>query len=183
VKCDISQISYEIGSSSSSVNTNIEKLINRFVKKLTPLTQGDFSSARVKTLVVTETLNGLLDEKFWQRKVLVGSKYLLNFPHANYTVDAIYKAGANELGGFQFAVEACFDNRQSIGTNLLKFEIARQNSQNPMFGLIIAGNRELLKEYGWDGSIASAEEYESAMTSAYAEIIRANIYLLTLGKD
>ncbi len=79
----------------------------------------------------------------------------------------------------------CLNNRESIGTNFLKLEIAaqediRNNKKIEIFdrnvlGVLVSFNESLLKEGAWDASYASADEYTFAFKHAYRSIIKSNI--------
>ena len=45
----------------------------------------------------------------------------------NYKLDAIKDLETNSDTVLRLLFESCFDNRQAIGTNFLKFEIAQKN--------------------------------------------------------
>jgi hypothetical protein len=79
----------------------------------------------------------------------------------------------------------CLNNRESIGTNFLKLEIAaqediRNHKRSELFdrnilGILITFNEGLLKAGGWDASYASADEYTFAYKHAYRQIIKSNV--------
>lgn len=79
----------------------------------------------------------------------------------------------------------CLNNRESIGTNFLKLEIAAQEDirnhkgrelfDRNILGILISFNEGLLKAGGWDPSYASADEYTFAYKHAYRPIIKSNV--------
>ena len=79
----------------------------------------------------------------------------------------------------------CLNNRESIGTNFLKLEIAaqediRNHKRSELFdrnilGILITFNEGLLRDGGWDASYASADEYTFAYKHAYRQIIKSNV--------
>lgn len=79
----------------------------------------------------------------------------------------------------------CLNNRETIGTNFLKLEVAaqediRHNKGSEIFnrnilGILITANEGLLKAGNWDSSYASADEYTFAFKHAYRELIKSNV--------
>lgn len=66
---------------------------------------------------------------------------------------------------------AFFDNRQAIGTNLLRLEVAKkyfeqiETNKAELIALVLDSKS---KEYfGWDNSVGTVEEYEYALTKIY----------------
>lgn len=97
-------------------------------------------------------------------------------PNTNYKMDFIKDVTLpSEDLTIRFLFEACFDNRQAIGTNILKFELAKRAFENSphkrAVSLILAADKKSLKKYGWDGSIGSFEEYELAIRDPYDSIL------------
>ena len=84
----------------------------------------------------------------------------------------------------------CLNNRESIGTNFLKLEIAAQEDirnhkgreifDRNVLGVLITFNEGLLKAGGWDASYASSDEYTFAYKHAYRQIIKSNVIGLQL---
>jgi hypothetical protein len=94
----------------------------------------------------------------------------------NYRFDGILDILENECAHrHRFFIEICFDNRQSIGTNLLKFELATKNfetnSERKSLGIMLCADRSALRKFGWDESAASSEEYEVALRGPYGGIM------------
>ena len=101
-----------------------------------------------------------------------------------FQFDMIDEISADCEHSHRILVEQCFDNRQAIGTNLLKFQLASSLFENHLkhtaLSIIICADRHSLKLFGWDGSIASSEEYEAALRGPYANIITANVVLMVI---
>ena len=98
------------------------------------------------------------------------------YPLANYVLDAMQDVTSNECNHtHRFLVEFCFDNRQAIGSNILKFEVASrvaiQSNYQPV-PILVCAELEVLKDYGWDGSIASSAEYEYALRVLYRDLVQ-----------
>jgi hypothetical protein len=135
--------------------------------------------------VKTHMLHQLLSED-WRPQFKVNREVSENYPLANYTLDAIKDFSSSECTHVhRFLVEFCFDNRQAIGTNLLKFEIASTSGSSsnvePM-PVLICADSAALRHFGWDGSIASADEYEHAIRVAYKSVIKNPAIILALLK-
>ena len=74
----------------------------------------------------------------------------------------------------RYFLQFMFDNRQAIGTNLIKFEIASRNSLlgNRIPTCIAICAEELsVKKLGWDGGVASSQEYLDAINGPYLSIL------------
>lgn len=130
-------------------------------------------------------LNLLLSED-WRPHFKINREVSENYPLANFTLDAIKDFTSSECPHVhRFLVEFCFDNRQAVGTNILKFEIASSSSLNsnvePM-PVLICADSGALRYFGWDGSIASADEYEHAIRVAYKSVIKNPAIILALLK-
>ena len=84
----------------------------------------------------------------------------------------------------------CLNNREAIGTNFLKLEIASTRelrasnvegfSDNNVLGVLITFDQELLSLGGWDQSYAFASEYASAYKMNYRQVLKSNILMLRL---
>jgi len=76
-------------------------------------------------------------------------------------------------------VHAFFDNRQAMGTNLLRLTIAkkyfeRDSSQVAhLIALVLDSNAKT--DFGWDNSVGTLEEYEYAAHKTYEFAIASNI--------
>lgn len=99
---------------------------------------------------------------------------------ANYRVDLSIK---NLNISTIVPVELAFNNRESIGTNLLKLQAfsghQSQVSTTP-FGIIITPTESLLRFGGWDSSYGDNLEYIDLLSRAYAPAITLPIYVIEL---
>jgi hypothetical protein len=121
----------------------------------------------------------------WRHPFLFDTSVSDVFPKTNYQIDAVMDLPHETCHHkHRFLVEHCFDNRQAIGTNLLKFELAssifEQNLNASALPILICADKPSLKSFGWDGSIASSEEYENAIRSAYSQIIKVAPVLVVI---
>jgi hypothetical protein len=123
--------------------------------------------------------------KPWSTKVLVTSVLPPNRASSNYRID--YQARNTEESSSSkglISLELAFDNRQAVGTNLLKLESsARQfvsDTKGICMSLIVAPSQNL-KEYGfWDNSVATGAEYSWAIRKAYSFLISHPLVLITV---
>lgn len=84
----------------------------------------------------------------------------------------------------------CLNNREAIGTNFLKLEIASTReirtssvegfSDNNVLGVLITFDQELLSLGGWDQSYAFSSEYASAYKMNYRQVLKSNIMMMRL---
>lgn len=120
----------------------------------------------------------------FRKKVLVHPGLGPGAPQANYTVDFLRTYRDAACGHMhQVTVELCFDNRQAIGTNLLKAQMANKllptlNGNSSIAVLVVADS--VIKSRAYDSSVGDEGEYESALLGAYAAELTTPIILFTL---
>lgn len=111
----------------------------------------------------------------WRPQFKISKNVSEVYPLANYLLDAMQDFSSAECGHtHRFLVEFCFDNRQAIGSNILKFEVASRVAAASNFSpvpILVCADAGALKLFGWDGSIAGASEYEYALRVVYREIM------------
>jgi hypothetical protein len=95
--------------------------------------------------------------------------------YASYFIDYFRNEDLQSCGHFhRYFLQFMFDNRQAIGTNLMKFEIASRNSiiggRTPIC-IAICAEESRIKKLGWDGAAASSQEYLEAINGAYATVL------------
>ena len=111
----------------------------------------------------------------WRPRFKIDKNVSESYPLANYMLDAMHdfqSSGCSHI--HRFLIEFCFDNRQAIGSNILKFEVASRTAVEANFlpvPILICADSEALKHFGWDGSIASADEYEYALRVVYRGVM------------
>lgn len=128
------------------------------------------------TQQIQKQLNPLLATNGWILDFIFDSNTVSTAPSANYVLNAIKDlpmASCNHR--HRLLLEICFDNRQAIGTNLLKFEAAKRlfekNENCLTTSIIICGSHEALAHLKWDGGVASHGEYENALLTVYRDIL------------
>lgn len=123
-------------------------------------------------------------ENKWTGKQLISRRFPSGvLPSANYTMD--WQTGDScqvDKGLHSYSFEYCFDNRQAIGTNLLKMETVHLNSAQASnhTGILLTGTTQALRLGGWDNGIASCEEYLNAIKYVYERSLSSNIVILSL---
>jgi hypothetical protein len=122
----------------------------------------------------------------WHQKFLFDGTIPNSINRANYTLDGIKDDPETSQCPHRHRtfVELCFDNRQAIGTNLLKFQVAvakfEEKEATRGLPLLICADRRSLREFGWDNSAASSEEYEFAIRNPYRAFIARPPVLLVI---
>ena len=120
----------------------------------------------------------------WEKSSVFHDPNLLDVA-AIYRLDGTSTCKRECLSLHKVNLVLCLNNRESIGTNFLKLEVAaqediRNNKQFELFdrnvlGVLVSFNESLLKEGTWDASYASADEYTFAFKHAYRGIVKSNI--------
>jgi hypothetical protein len=142
------------------------------------------NSKEQTTSVLRAQLDDFLEESGWKESFRVDNLISLEFPTANYTLDLSLDSANSSCGHLhRYFIEFCFDNRQAIGTNLLKFEVASRNAelQNRVpLPILICATAQAIKQFGWDGGVASYQEYDHALRIPYKNIITQPPALIAL---
>lgn len=138
----------------------------------------------------TDELKAHLDPWFisnnWTRKFPIDHAFpRADLPSSNYDLDwllAFECSHHNERHAI--ALEYAFDNRQAIGTNLLKLETAANRfakDENRLhLGVVLTATKTALKNGGWDNGIASSEEYENAVLHCYDQVLKRSIMVMSI---
>ncbi len=127
----------------------------------------------------------ILQSQNWLRNFKYDSSVPDSINNANYKLDAVLDENCLECScRHRFLLEVCFDNRQAIGTNLMKFETASQIFQSKpnqtSISILICADARTLKKLGWDPATGSSEEYEFALRDPYVHILKTEPILLVL---
>lgn len=145
--------------------------------------------AKVDKLSVMAKRSGAFQDLRQSYAAPKGFQVLVNAPispaflsekRANYRVDM---AISSQKNGTSIPVEIAFNNRESIGTNLLKLEAYRgavDGSTSTPFGVIIVPTSSLLEFGGWDSSYGDNLEYEDLRLRIYGSALSLPIYLIEL---
>jgi hypothetical protein len=122
----------------------------------------------------------------WAKKFPIDHDFpRADLPTANYDLDwHLTFDCAHHADKHAIALELAFDNRQAIGTNLLKLEAASSRfskSANRLhLGVLLTATKTALKNGGWDGGIASSEEYENAVLHCYDQVLKRSIMVMSI---
>ena len=104
--------------------------------------------------------------------------------YASYFIDYSKDQDLDSCGHYhRYFLQFMFDNRQAIGTNLMKFEIASRNSiingRVPVC-IAVCGEEGRIRKMGWDGSAASSQEYLEAINGPYASVLSNTPLILSI---
>jgi len=120
----------------------------------------------------------------WRPQFKVSKEVSEAYPLANYILDAMHDFTSDKCKHtHRFFVEFCFDNRQAIGSNILKFEVASRAAVEANYSpvpVLVCADAGALKHFGWDGSIAGASEYEYALRAVYRDVMQFPPIILAL---
>lgn len=136
---------------------------------------------------IKQALDSVLEVKGWEKKFLFSREAHSSLPSANYTVNYLFVEQKCDCG-FRHKVffHVCFDNRQAIGTHLLRFKLAlvtdaKQKIDKPVaVAIVLDANSKAA--YGWDNAAATFEEFAHALELEYAEIFSLPLHFLILRK-
>jgi hypothetical protein len=121
----------------------------------------------------------------WQANFLGLESIPRTMPNKNYVIDFIFDGSCSDCKKrHRLFVEVCFDNRQAIGTNILKLDSAASFFQDKTSGValsvIVCADRKALSTGGWDSGVGDEEEYQIALNTAYKKHLKTNISLLIM---
>jgi hypothetical protein len=133
---------------------------------------------------IKDHINAHLLGNDWRDKFVFDSRVPTAINNANYRFDAVFDSEVVQDCGHRHRIflEICFDNRQAIGTNLLKFQAASDlfdtSADRKSLAILICADNRTLKKNSWDSSAASSEEYEFAIRTPYSSIIHKEPLIL-----
>jgi hypothetical protein len=110
----------------------------------------------------------------WETDFLVSNSASRDFPDANFKINYLWVSRDCQCRRrHKIFLHRCFDNRQAIGTNVLRFLIADQSNTKSteddyIFVALVAD--EKAKKSSWDGAIGSYEEYFFAVHGGYSQL-------------
>lgn len=135
----------------------------------------------------------VLGDWFWRtcedlnsiQKFRISADIPLERIYANYLMDAVVDEYKSDCGhNHRINLQLFLDNRQAIGTNLLKFEISADRFQTTDFDKALAigitVDKDCKKRLKIDGSVATFSEYEKACNNAYLEILKSRLVFICL---
>jgi hypothetical protein len=91
--------------------------------------------------------------------------------------------GSCSCGKHIISIVLCLNNREAIGTNLLKVELANNffsinSATQETTGVMICLSRETLNLGGWDKAYADASEYAESFRGAYFQLVKNPLVVL-----
>lgn len=117
----------------------------------------------------------------WNTGALVTSKLPLGSPLATLRVNGLKDLHSCDCGvRHRILVNCMFDNRQAIGTNLLKFAVGQESfigDNQDVISLGICVSEGAKARNDWDASVAIFDEYSGAIMMQYKNVINARIAL------
>jgi hypothetical protein len=99
-----------------------------------------------------------------------------------FKLDGIASCGC---GKHNISIVLCLNNREAIGTNLIKAELANHffysnSAIEETAGILLCLSRETLNLGGWDKAYADASEYSEAFRGAYFQLINKPLVVLEI---
>ena len=121
----------------------------------------------------------------WSTKVLFTSALPPVRAASNYKIDYQLRSSNQDPKTKRLiSLELVFDNRQAIGTNLLKLESAARQFALDTGGfslsVIVAPSQQLKNRGFWDSSVATDAEYSWAVRNAYSSLLTSPLALISL---
>lgn len=107
---------------------------------------------------------------------------------APFSIDASYSCN-KKCGSFHIVnIVVCLNNRETIGSNFLKIEVAAlaeirkyqdvEILDSNVLGILITLDRDVLSTGHWDPAYADSSEYAAALRKFYKPFIKSNIISL-----
>jgi hypothetical protein len=171
-----------IEESLTCVTSELDQCLQNTLSKLQgTLSEIDFNSAiadrsnSMRKLIKdsTETLKGF----DWIPRTRDGQ--------APFSIDAKYVCNGECKSSHILNIVICLNNREAIGTNFLKLEVAalseiRRFQENEILdsnilGVLISLDRDVLTLGNWDPSYADSSEYSGGMRKFYKSLLKSNI--------
>ena len=134
---------------------------------------------------VRDLVEGKMLTSGWESRVLLDRQLPSEISLANYTVDyqLIFESQACDCK-HQLIVEMCFDNRQAIGTNLLKADFANRSfnssPKRASIAILVVLNSGARESGRWDNGVGVQDEYSLALRRVYADNVSTTILLLVI---
>lgn len=127
---------------------------------------------------------------FQWKKISIFTDSSLKNASAGYLLDARAECGGNCGSFHQVNVVICLNNRETIGTNFLKLEVAAMQeirnhkeitiTDQNILGILITLDRSFLNLGNWNHVYADATEYSLAYAMAYKWVLKSNICSIQL---
>jgi hypothetical protein len=125
----------------------------------------------------------------WKKTSVLASKQILDVP-ATLQLDGEGQCSGKCGSVHLINIVLCLNNREGIGTNYMKLEVAAQNQvrnaqaesvyDENILGVMITLDESVLKAGSWDSAYADANEYSFSFQKAYKGLLKSNIIGLQL---
>jgi len=125
----------------------------------------------------------------WKKTSVLASNQILDVP-ATLQLDGIGECVGKCESTHLLNIVLCLNNREGIGTNFLKLEVAAQSQirntrdkfiyDENILGVVITIDDSILKAGSWDSAYADANEYTFSYQKAYKGLLKSNIIGLQL---
>ena len=138
----------------------------------------------VSTAMLRAEVVRTLDDFGWHTNAFVTSKLPVGTPQAGLRVNGL--RDISDCGckmRHRVIMNCLLDNRQAIGTNLLKFELASKSYSSDhrdctSVGLCISEDTKSRRQ--WDTSVGTYSDYVAMLNTPYSGIIESRIHLWEL---
>ena len=136
----------------------------------------------------TRGIQKALEDGRLNKSKISWGKFSIVSPSTGVSQKSIFKldgVGVCNCGKHKISIVLCLNNREALGTNLLKTKLADRfftsNSEvEETTGILLCLSRETLNLGGWDKSYADSSEYVEAFRGAYFEMIRNPLVVLEI---
>lgn len=137
--------------------------------------RGNRSSEKLRSILLSA-------EPSLKSKILVERGFPSSLPSSHVEVEFQFEKILDTGTRLFCQFEVLGDNREAIGTTLLKLEMANRGNktlgESLSVGIALEKN---LRNAGWDGAVGTFDEYEHAIISTYADFLTTGHVLLGLG--
>ena len=104
---------------------------------------------------------------------------------ANFEVDFFRQSAAPD-GLTHIAGEFAFDNRQAIGTNILKIDLCLRklsfsSGEESTLAVLVTFTRDSRNLANWDNGVADFQDYEDYLSQGYARYLTHPLHLFGIG--
>jgi hypothetical protein len=144
-----------------------------------------FAENKPATQQLREVFNKKSSENQWEERPVVTREFPNGVLGTNYEVDYQYTFKNDGcISNHQISIELAFDNRQAVGTNVLKMDLANKlfttKRDCQSVSIIVVPSLTAKKNGHWDNSVATDYDYSWSLRNAYSDYAKSPILLLIL---
>ena len=121
----------------------------------------------------------------WKKNRIIDASIPSGISNSIYKVNLLKDLPNNDCAHHHRIFFHCFfDNRQAIGTNILRLEFAIDNFQREKnkvghaIALVVDSN--MRSKYGWDNAVGTSDEYEFALKNPFKNYVKNSIDFWTI---